>query len=449
MSTTTKQSKQTDSLLMSLLASAIIIALVFSMLSTSFALVGIANADSLTSTIPVGNGPTGLAYDSRNGKVYVTDFNAGAVSVIDSNTNQVISTIPLGSNTSPVDLAFDSENGKVYVSNFNAGTVSVIDGNTNQVTGTIQGLGQGVFAIAYDSENGKVYVTNSIAGTVSVIDGNTNQVIATMAVGGNPTAIAFNPNNENVYVADGVNRVDVIDPITDNMIASVIVGNEPSGIAFDSHNKNMYVANFLSGTVSVIDTRTNTVTATIPMPPGANPSGVVFDSSDSEIYVTNFYQTGTGVGGVGGAGVISVIDDDTNTIVDNLVVDSTPEEMAFDSATGQLYTTDFLSNTVDVISPFGTIDPQQGIQDLIQRIQTMSSVDPGIKPTLISTLNAALSVILSTSNYPGTYIQQQACGDLNVFNNEVNSGLVSGHIDQVSGIELEQSSLDIQHLLKC
>ena len=404
--TTTKQSKKTVSLPMSLLASAIIIALVFSLLSTSFALVGMANADSLTSTIPVGDGPLGIAYDFKNGNMYVANFLSNTISVIDGNTNNVISTIPLGSNASPADVAFDSENGKLYVTNFNAGTVSVIDGNTNQV-------------------------------------------IATLTVGGNPTAIAFNPITENIYVADGVNRVDVIDPITDNIVASVIVGNEPSGIAFDSHDGDMYVTNFLSGTVSVIDTRTNTVIATIAMPPGANPSGVAFDSSNSEIYVTNFYQTGVGAGGVGGGGIVSVIDDNTNTIVDNLLVDSAPEEMVFDSASGQLYTTDFLSNTVDVISPFGTIDPQQGIQDLIQRIQTMNGIAPDIKPTLISTLNAALSIILSTNNYPGTYIQQQACGELNLFNNEVYTGVVGGNIDQVSGIEIEQSSLDIQHLLKC
>jgi YVTN family beta-propeller protein len=373
---------------------------------------------------------------------------SGTISVIDGNTNNVISTISLGSNASPADVAFDSENARLYVTNFNAGTVSVIDGNTNQVTATISGLGQGVFGITYDSENGKIYVTNFNAGTVSVIDGNTNQIIDTIAVGGNPTAIAVNINNGNIYVADGVNRVDVINPITDNIVASVIVGNQPSGIAYDSHNGDMYVTNFSSNTVSVIDSNTNTVIATISMPSGSNPSGVVFDSGDGEIYVTNFFQTGVGSGGVGGGGIVSIIDDNTNTIVDNLLVDSAPEDIVVDSGTGQIYATDFLSNTVDVISPFGTVDPQQGIQALIHRIQSMSGIDSTVKPGLISTLNAALSIILSTT-LPGIYIQQQACSELNLFNNQVYTGVVGGNIDQLSGIELVESSLDIQHLLRC
>jgi len=105
----------------------------------------------------------------------------------------------------------------------------------------------------------------------------------------------------------------------------------------------------------------DTVIATIPMPSGSNPSGVVFDSYNGEIYVTNFFQTGVGVGGVGGVGIISIIGDNTNTIVDNLLLDSAPEDIVVDSATGQIYATD-LSNIVDVISAFGTIDPQQGIR---------------------------------------------------------------------------------------
>ena len=95
MSITTKKSKKSVSLLRSLLASAIFIALVFPVLSTSFALVGVAYADSLTSTIPVGNGPMGIAYDSKNGNMYVANFYSNTVSVIDAGTNNVIHTIPM------------------------------------------------------------------------------------------------------------------------------------------------------------------------------------------------------------------------------------------------------------------------------------------------------------------------------------------------------------------
>ena len=47
----------------------------------------------------------------------------------------------------------------------------------------------------------------------------------------------------------------------------------------------VYVTNNLSNTVSVINTATNTVTATIPV--GANPFGVSVSPDGSKVYVAN------------------------------------------------------------------------------------------------------------------------------------------------------------------
>src|SRR5947208_1571428 len=59
--------------------------------------------------------------------------------------------------------------------------------------------------------------------------------------------------------------------------------------------QNAYITNALDNTVSVIDTTTNTVTATFPV--GAGPSGVAVTSDGSKVYVTN-----------GGSNTVSVID---------------------------------------------------------------------------------------------------------------------------------------------
>jgi YVTN family beta-propeller protein len=56
----------------------------------------------------------------------------------------------------------------MYVANFGAGTVSVIDSATNSVIDTIS-TGQGTQWLEDDSRNGNLYVTNSLQGTGSVI----------------------------------------------------------------------------------------------------------------------------------------------------------------------------------------------------------------------------------------------------------------------------------------
>jgi YVTN family beta-propeller protein len=67
-----------------------------------------------------------------------------------------------------------------------------------------------------------------------------------------------------MYVTNGLSKtVSVIDTRTNTVIDTIPVGEGPVDIAFNPYNGGMYVTNGLSKTVSVIDTRTNTVIDTI------------------------------------------------------------------------------------------------------------------------------------------------------------------------------------------
>ena len=76
-----------------------------------------------------------------------------------------------------------------------------------------------------------------------------------------------------VYVSNlGDNTVSVINTATNTVIATVPVGNLPTLIALTPDNTRAYVANQGSNDVTVINTATNTVVATIPV--GSQPIGV-------------------------------------------------------------------------------------------------------------------------------------------------------------------------------
>jgi YVTN family beta-propeller protein len=75
------------------------------------------------------------------------------------------------------------------------------------------------------------------------------------------------------YVADqAANTVSVIDTGTNTLIATVPVGSEPAGVAITPNGAFAYVTNYGGSTVSVIATATNTVTATVTV--GSQPLGV-------------------------------------------------------------------------------------------------------------------------------------------------------------------------------
>src|SRR2546426_372409 len=97
--------------------------------SVIFSGIGVAKAicaNTLIATISVGAFPQLLAFDLRNGDLYVPNTLSNTVSVINGATNTVIATIPVG--TGPTGVAFDLRNGNLYVTNFFSNTVSVING---------------------------------------------------------------------------------------------------------------------------------------------------------------------------------------------------------------------------------------------------------------------------------------------------------------------------------
>ncbi|MEO0093187.1 MAG: hypothetical protein ABIK67_02880, partial [candidate division WOR-3 bacterium] len=74
-------------------------------------LVTIGFAQWLEATIPVGENPWALCYNSLDNKVYCTNIYDSSVSVIDK-YNEVIATVPAGDH--PYALVYNPTNNKVY-----------------------------------------------------------------------------------------------------------------------------------------------------------------------------------------------------------------------------------------------------------------------------------------------------------------------------------------------
>ncbi|HEY6536451.1 MAG TPA: YncE family protein, partial [Candidatus Nitrosocosmicus sp.] len=151
-----------------------------------------------------------------------------------------------------------------------------------------------------------------------------DSVITTIPLGPNPFAIAepygvaYDPNDSRVYVADfGINSVSVIDTKTNTVNATISDGSGIYDVAYDSHDGRVYVTNYGTSSVSVIDTKTNTVNATITV--GTQPYGIAYDPNDGWVYVTNY-----------GSNTVSVIDTKTNTVITTIPVGFEPTGVAYD-----------------------------------------------------------------------------------------------------------------------
>ncbi|MEZ0367112.1 serine/threonine-protein kinase [Mycobacterium sp. pUA109] len=219
-----------------------------------------AKSDTVTTTIPVRISPEtpsvdlleGIAVDPSTHVVYVTSGReSGAVLGLDSKS--VIANIPVGE--WPGRIAIDPTSHTAYTANKDGNSLSVIDTTTNTVTTTIYFIDHPE-DVAVDSAAHTIYVTESSGDTVSVIDGTSNTVISNIKVNGYSSGVAVDPAIHTAYVitsgGDNSGRMSVIDTGTNTVTSTVKLGKLPLGVAVDPATHTVYVTNSGDGTVSVI-----------------------------------------------------------------------------------------------------------------------------------------------------------------------------------------------------
>ena len=120
--------------------------------------------------------------------MYVANQYSNSVSVINTTTNTVTATIPVGAG--PYGLGTTPDGSMLYVTNNggNADSVSVINTATNTVVATVI-VRSNPYNANVSADGSKVYVTNEFGNAVSVISTATNTVINTIFVGSNPSAL--------------------------------------------------------------------------------------------------------------------------------------------------------------------------------------------------------------------------------------------------------------------
>jgi len=201
-------------------------------------------------------------------------------------------------------------------------------------------------AIAYDPQNHDLYVADEVRNVVAVVDPVSLTLIKTVPVGLAPDGLAFDPATGQMYVANsGDGTITMINPgFTLN--GTVSVGTAPAGLAYDPITKSMFVANFGSNNVSEIPDHAAAASRTIPV--GTGPMGVTYDPSDRSVLISN-----------SGSGNFSVVSSRSHSVVATVPIPNSlpgtvgfgPTSIAFDSAIRMLYVASPGAEAVSVLNP--------------------------------------------------------------------------------------------------
>lgn len=270
--------------------------------------------DTVTATIPVGNYPTGVAMSPDGTKVYITngyDYGGNTLSVIDTATNTVTATVNVGD--WPLGVSFTPDGKKSYVANAKSNTVSVIDTTTNTVTATIS-VGTYPLCVALNPAGTRAYVVNNQGNTISVIDTANDRIINTISSGlaGDLMEAQVSPDGKKLYVPGQYNdKLYVIDTSTDSVIKTVDIGDFPQGLTIKPDGTRVYITSRNENKVYVIDTSADSVTTTIPV--GDYPACLKATPDGAKVYVMNVHSN-----------TVSVIDTTMNTVTVTVNVGNWP-----------------------------------------------------------------------------------------------------------------------------
>lgn len=152
--------------------------------------------------------PWGLAIDEQRGIVYITEIGKDTLIAYHENDGKAEKAL---TGSMPDAVAIDEAANRIYVANYAADSVTVIDGATMKPVATVA-VGHLPQALAVDSRRHRVFVANTHSDNATVIDGSANRALATIPAGKNPYAVAVDPQSGEAYVANyGAHAVTKLD----------------------------------------------------------------------------------------------------------------------------------------------------------------------------------------------------------------------------------------------
>jgi len=286
--------------------------------------------------IDVNDRPLGMVVSPAGTELAVvtgSNFSARALHIIDLATKTLKQSIAIGDSFVGVDFSPDGNH--IYVG-----------GNTNNNVAFFARAADGTFAaeaslsipssapsgLRVGRDGTRLYVALNTANQVAVIDTAAHTIVARVPVGELPYTTVVSADGSKVYVSNWGGRVPGPSDVTDGMFPIVV--DPRTGIP-------------VSGTVSVIDTATNTVTKAIEV--GLHPTGMALSPRGDRLYVAN-----------ANSDTISAIDTATDQVKATLhvgladkdgapVLGSSPNAIAVSPDGGTLYVANGSQNAVAVV----------------------------------------------------------------------------------------------------
>jgi YVTN family beta-propeller protein len=241
--------------------------------------------DSLGTTsvnIAVGGDPGDVVANRAGTRAFVSNFFSGTVSIVDLTSNTVTKTVQL-SPSNAYRLALSPDESRLFVTSTDGHVYTVA--TSSQTAGTSALLSGALQGVAVDRAGRFVYVS-STSGTVWRLDASSLAIAKSTSLTCSAQDVALATDDAELYVACENGGVIVLDPATLETKTSIpLSGSAPFGLAVTPDNAQLYVTSPLSSSLTILDRAHRTVVNTLVL--GSTPRRVAFNARGNLAYVAN------------------------------------------------------------------------------------------------------------------------------------------------------------------
>jgi YVTN family beta-propeller protein len=276
---------------------------------------------------------------------------------------QFVTEIPIGGEGGWDILTIDSAASRLYLAH--ATKVVVVDLRKNAVASEIADT-PGVHGFVAVPEVQRGFSSNGKESKSSVVDLTTLKTTSKINTGSNPDAVVYEPRHGEVYIFNHTgNSVTVINSKTATFSATIPLGGTPEFAAVDQAAGRVYCNIEDKSEVAVIDADKHEVVAHWSLAPGEGPSGIALDAAHHRLFSGCHNKT------------MVMLNTESGKVVGSVPIGAGVDGCAFDDATqlafascGDGTTTIAREEAPDKLTVLQTLKTERGARTMALDLQT-------------------------------------------------------------------------------
>lgn len=235
-------------------------------------------------------------------------------------------------------LTLDSAAHRLYLAH-NV-SVDVVDIDTGKKIGAITGL-QGTHGVALGPDGKYGYISDGRGGAIVVFDRHSLEKLATVPAGTNPDGIVYEPKTRTVWAFNGgSDNVTVLDTITRKVVATIKLPGRPEfpvadgrGFVFDNiESKNEIVK---------LNAKKRAEVGVYPLTGCESPSGLAIDRSGRKLYSVCDNK------------VMAITSADTGKVIATVPIGEGPDATRYDARRGVAFSSNGRSGNMTIVDMRG------------------------------------------------------------------------------------------------